>query len=250
MTIRILHKYKPLQRDGKNSNMLQPSHWKEEHDFEGLAEEKHHHRSTPGNVATTMGDGVNQAVFEEDGSLKFEGTATVFDDITAAVTGVKTVGVGVSLNTSEMTIDFVSSANLLDYGYLSYQLSHAWLLGTAIFPHIHWTQESANVPNFLFQYRWQMNGKPKSSAWEYLKCNSAVFPYVSGSLNQISGGATIQAPVGHSLSDIIQIRVIRDTGNNSGLFSGPDLYSGTVGITAVDIHYQIDTVGSRTEFTK
>ena len=80
--------------------------------------------------------------------------------------------------------------------------------------------------------------------------NTNVFTYTSGTLNQISHCGGITPPSGSSLSDIIEIRIIRDSTNSTGLFTSVDVYSGTVSIKSADIHYEIDTLGSRTEYTK
>ncbi len=167
------------------------------------------------------------------------------------ITGVKTSGAGVSINTNENTLEFVDSANLSDYAYFNYQLSHKWKNGSDVSPHIHFEQANANVPNFMIQYRWQRQGQAKTTAWTNLKLNVSVFTYVSGTLNQISNGANIAPPTGYGqVSDIIEMRLIRDTANASGLFAGADPYSGTVAITSMDLHYECDTLGSRTEYTK
>lgn len=200
--------------------------------------------------AHKVGTPTDNTEFELDGTIRFNGNATVFDDLTGDITRTKTVGTRVALNDSENTIDFSSSATTSDYLFLSYQMSHKWMSGTNIYPHIHYQQNNLNTPNFLIQYRWQRNGQPKTTAWLNLICNTNVFTYVSGTINQISYGAFIGAPVGYSISDIIQIRVIRDTSNSTGLFAGADSYTGTVSVTAVDIHYQIDTIGSRDEYLK
>jgi hypothetical protein len=194
---------------------------------------------------------VNYSSFEADGTYLAVGTATTFEDMLGDVTQVKTSGTGVSINTTESTIDFTTLANLSDYAMINYQMSHKWKAGSNVFPHIHWEQTSANVPNFLIQYRWQRNGQAKTTAWTNYKCSTNnAFTYVSGTLNQISYGAAITPPANYSISDIIQFRVIRDNANTSTVFAGADPYSGTVSITGVDLHFEQDTLGSRTEYTK
>lgn len=194
----------------------------------------------------------NYTEFELDGTMKLNGNATVFDDLTGDITRTKTAGSRVTINDVENTVDFTSAAITTDYLFLNYQTSHKMKLGSNIYPHIHWEQASANTPNWLIQYRWQKQGQAKTTAWTNYKCTSAAnaFTYVSGTLNQISYGAALTPPVGYALSDIIEIRVIRDTNNTSTLFAGADPYSGTVSITAVDIHYEQDTLGSRQEYVK
>lgn len=185
-----------------------------------------------------------------DGTLTLVGTATVYDDITPGIAAARTSGPGVTLNLVEMTLDFVVTANLDDYGVLPFQLSHRVVAGSPIAPHIHWEQAQANVPNWLIQYRWQRNGGLKTTAWTNYKCNTPVFPYVGATLNQITHGAPVAAPTGYGISDIIQMRVIRDSANASGLFAGADPYTATAAVTSFDPHVEMDTLGSAMEYTK
>ena len=201
---------------------------------------------------TTTGDHIGGLAIEADGTIRLDGAATVFDDMFADITKVKVQGTGLTINDAELTIDFSSSADLLDYATVVYQMSHKWKAESAISPHFHWIQESANVPNFLIQYRWQRNGGAKTTAWTNYKCNTSnAFTYSTGSLNQITFGTTgITPPAGYSISDVIQVRILRDTKNDSGLFSGADPYTGTAAVSSVDCHYEIDTDGSRSVITK
>jgi len=190
-------------------------------------------------------------VIESDGTIRANGAATVFDDMFADITKVKVQGQGLTSNVTELTIDFTSSSDLLDYAIVVYQMSHKWKAGSPIYPHFHWVQQSANVPNFLIQYRWQKNGQSKTTAWTNYKCNTSnAFNYSTGSLNQITYGAEITPPSGYGISDVIQVRILRDTQNESTIFTGVDPYSGTVAVSSVDFHFEIDTEGSRTEYVK
>lgn len=82
------------------------------------------------------------------------------------------------------------------------------------------------------------------------KANTNVFTYTSWTLNQIAHDSWITPPWWASLSDIIQIRVIRDTTNASWVFAWADLYTWSVSVTAVDIHYEQDTLWSNQEYVK
>lgn len=194
--------------------------------------------------------GANATVIEADGTLTFKGTATVFDDLIGDISSLQTTGSGVSLNGTEQTMEFTTGANLSDYAWINAQVSHKWKAGSDVFPHIHFEQTSNAVPNFLIRYRWQKEGGTKTTAWTDYKCNTLSFTYVSGTLNQIAYGAAVTPPAGYSVSDIIQYRIFRDNSNASGVFTGADTYSGVASITSTDIHYEIDTVGSRSAYTK
>lgn len=197
-----------------------------------------------------FGDVTNNSTFEADGTLKMNGTATVYDDLTSDITRAKTIGTRVTFNDAEMSIDFSSTATLSDYIVMSYQLSHRYKIGSTIYPHVHWEQNSSNTPNWLLQYRWQTLGGAKVTSWTNYKSNVNALPYASGTISQISHDGGIIAPVGAGTSDIIQLRLIRDTANASGLFTGADNYTGTVSVLAADIHFEIDSLGSHTEYSK
>ena len=190
-------------------------------------------------------------VVEDDGTTRLDNTATVFDDMFGDISKVKVRGSGLSLNELENTIDFLISADTDDYAIVVYQMSHKWKMGSTIYPHIHWVQEENKVPNFLIQYRWQKNGEAKTTTWTNYKCNTtSAFTYDGGSLNQITRGSGLTPPTGFGISDIIQIRIIRDSSNGSTVFSGNDPYTQTVSISSVDCHIEIDTQGSRGEYSK
>lgn len=200
---------------------------------------------------TKLGDGTtNYTQFSITGTLTMVGSATVFDDALGDLTKAKTVGTRVTLSDTENTMDFTSSATTSDYIYFNIQFPHKRKIGANIFPHIHWEQTSNATPNWLLQYRWQKNGSAKATSWVDYKMNTTnVFTYVSGTLNQISYGAAI-TPSGDGISDILEIRVVRDTANASNLFGGADGYTGTASATSMDIHIEVDTLGSESEYQK
>lgn len=195
-------------------------------------------------------DSGNYSLFESDGTLKFNGNATVFDDVNGSVLRVQVVGVGLSVNNLENTLDYSTAADLSDYSYDNYQFSHKRKLGTYVYPHTHWVQKENNTPNFLVRYRWQINGQPHSTTWNNYILNSNAFTYTAGSLNQITGGTGISAPSTDGISGVLQLRFFRDNTNASALFPTTNLYSTTANIMFLDIHNEIDTLGSRQEYIK
>jgi len=202
------------------------------------------------NTPVHLGSLNNYVSVDEHGTLRLGGDGTYFEDLIGDIGSTVTSGPGVSLNDAEQTIDFVATANLSDYAWNSYQLKHAWKAGSIIRPHIHWEQTLSGVPNWLMKYRWQIQGGAKTTAWTNYKCNSIAFPYVSGTLNQISYGTGIVAPVNFSISDIIQIQLYRDTTNASTLFTAVDPNNATARIASFDVHIECDALGSNTEYTK
>lgn len=202
------------------------------------------------NAPARLGGVSNYLEILNDGTPRLVGGATVWDDLSQGIAAAQSSGPGVSLNLAEQTMDFVASANLSDFAILSFQLAHRVKLGSAIYLHLHWIQASNATPNWLMQFRWQRNGQAATTAWTSLKCNTNAFAYTSGTLCQISYGEAITPPAGYAMSDIIQVRLLRDSTNASGLFAGADAYSGTAGVTSFDPHAEMDAWGSASEFVK
>jgi hypothetical protein len=129
------------------------------------------------------------------------------------------------------------------------QIPHNKQFGTALKPHIHWEQNSADTPNWLLEWRWVNNGELRGT-YQLSAHSSNVFPYVSGNLQQITTFPEIPAPVRESVSSILDVKLYRDSANTSTLFSGSDTYSGPALLKEFDIHYQIDSFGSTEEYSK
>lgn len=197
-----------------------------------------------------LGSATNYTNIAADGTLTLGGTATYWDDLIGGIASAVTSGPGVTLSQTELTLDFVAAANTSDYAWFNFQLEHRWKAGSSIFPHVHWHQTQANVPNWLVQYRWQRQGQTKTTAWSNYKCNTSAFTYTSGTLNQICYGTGIAAPVDYGISDILQLRLVRDSTNTSTLFAGADPNNATQSVSAFDVHIECDALGSATEYTK
>lgn len=194
--------------------------------------------------------GGNYSEIQPDGSLFFYGTATMWDDLEAPTVNLQQTGAGISNNTSENRTEFLTTANLSDYMYTNLQIKHGWA-GTTIFPHLHTEQTTGVCPNWLFQYRWQLRGQTKTTAWTNLICQSQLFTWVSGVLNQqINTVAGISVPANAGISDILQFRILRDNANTSGAFAGADGVAATASVTSFDIHIEFNSIGSRTIGTK
>jgi len=186
--------------------------------------------------------------------------AIAFKDELGDILSIQRSGAGITLNLAEATIDFDSNAAynanpaLADMLYKNVQLNHDRNLSSAILPHLHWFQAKNYSPNFLFQYRWQINGGAKVTAWTFLKCNLLAFTYTAGTIHQISYSLPISAPGGSNLSDIVQFRIYRDTGNTSGQFTGNCPYNtggnASCPVMSFDVHLEIDQIGSTEEYVK
>lgn len=208
-----------------------------------------------------LSDGANDYTkFDQTGHQSMAGDSRPWRDELTDSLSLQKSGVGVASNVTESTVEFAYNATFnstftsADAMYLNIQLNHDKDLTASIYPHLHWLQAKNYSPNLLLEYRWQVNGGAKTTAWTKLLCNALAFTYSSGTIHQISYASPISVPVGTTLSDIVQFRIYRDTGNASTLFSGNCPYNtggnASVPIMAFDIHFQTNSLGSTEEYTK
>lgn len=200
-----------------------------------------------------IGSETNYTDFDSDGHQTMHGQATVFkDELQSLIAQLKNnPSDKLVINTEEGTLDYKDNATLADYAIMNVQINHDWKINSTIFPHLHWFQNQLNVPNWLVQYRWQINGQLKENNWTNFPLNSLVFTFESGSLVQISTNLIgIVPPENVNLSDILQLRLIRDTANESTEFSTNDVVIGDVPSINFDVHYELNSLGSNTEYSK
>lgn len=198
-----------------------------------------------------IGTGSDFTEIEEDGTIKRNGSATTFDDMATSLIGKRlfsNTGT-VDYNYIENALKFQdrgSFASANNYVSASIQYPHKAKADGKIYPHIHWEQDSNDAVVFELQYRIQGNNQPKNTAWANMVGNTtdSVFPYISGTLNQItqfkdgSGNAYIDM-TGAGISATIQFRLTRTDNINTDVLA-----------TFFDFHYEIDSDGSKTEYSK
>lgn len=135
-----------------------------------------------------------------------------------------------------------------------YQLLHEWKEGTNGKPHLHWPQQSADVPNWLVGYKLDNNGETGAietdfTGYTFGVIQSHAYTYTSGVLNQISILPDFDLS-GAGISSLLKVVLFRDTTNASGLFAGADPSALTEHISDLDIHIEVDMPGSRDEYVK
>ena len=199
--------------------------------------------------------------FNVDGHQAMVGDARPWRDELGDALAIKVQGAGITTDITESVVNFDFNAaynanpSLADFLYKNVQLNHDRDLASLIYPHIHWLQAKNYAPHFLLQYRWQINGWLKTTAWTFLKCNALAFPYTIGTtIHQISYSAGIPVPPGSNLSDVIQFRIYRDTTNAAGQFVGTCPYNtggnASAGVLSFDLHFMINSLGSNEEYIK
>ncbi len=197
-----------------------------------------------------FGSTSSSSMFDSTGHQTMTGSARPWRDERNDAINIKVQGTGAAVNTTELTVDFPTTTDLNDYLYLNIQLNHDRDNTAIISPHIHWFQNQNAVPNWLVQYRWQVNGAAKQANWSSSACTTSAFTYSSGTIHQICDTADITPPTNSTISDIVQFKIFRDNDNDSTVFTSSDLYTGSVAMLAFDVHVQINSLGSTDEYVK
>ena len=169
------------------------------------------------------------------------------------ITRVKKKGMRITDDDEEGTVKFANNTVIADdYLYTNVQLNHDRDPGSAIYPHLHFFQTSADIPNFVIYYRWQVNLDQKVDIWQKLPVLGVGRDYteVDRTMHQVAFFGSIESPGNDNISDIVQFRIYRDTNNDSGLFEGGDSSIGDVHVLSFDLHLYQDSWGSWGEYTK
>lgn len=128
--------------------------------------------------------------------------------------------------------------------FLLIQIPHAWEEGTTLHPHVHWQKSTSAAGTVLWQleYKWA----PIGAAMD------ATFTTISSSTPTVSDADTADwhaltdlgniTATGKQISDMILAKLSR--------LGGTDTYAADARLLEFDIHYQVNSFGSREEYTK
>ncbi len=200
-------------------------------------------------------DATNGMTIQDDGSLIFNGTATVWDDIMipgfSTKASTNSPAFAVFLNGVFINYFDDAGSNSENQVYFTVQFPHSWAQ-TAIFPHIHWSPESDPggdaVVRWGLEYTWV----------EYNATTALTFPatttvYVNGACKSgdqkkhliASFGSITPTADQNGISSMMVCRLFRNSGDNADTYN-----SKRAGFLQFDIHFEKNTEGSRLEFTK
>jgi hypothetical protein len=194
-----------------------------------------------------VGGRFNRLKIWRDGTLQLLGDATVWEDLSGPLNGKNLYDTPgkVDYDFDEGCVVFQPSGSLAvvgDVAVVTFQVKHAAKADAPLHLHIHWEQPSSGRRTFQWTYRVQSNGAAKSTGWataiDVHSDLASAFPYVSGTLNQITALGDVPL-VGVGISGLVQVKITRT-----------DATSGDINATYIDAHYQIDTLGSREEYVK
>ncbi len=207
---------------------------------------------------TTIGDGgvTNYSEFEADGTLKFNGAATVWDDL-RIVPGAFQFGGSADPTISDWqpggsgATFKVYKFQKNDEAFASCQMPHSYKLGSDIYFHLHWTpgdrgnEESGATVGWKLDYSIANTGSdfPASTTLDLSDaCSGADDRHEKAASVQVSGA-------GLTLSHAILLRIYRTDTGADDTWTGVTAAQSPV-LLEIDIHFEMDTVGSRQERVK
>lgn len=186
------------------------------------------------------------SVFEDDGTLRMEGDAKVWDDL-------RIPGLSVAKGASAPDlISWLGAGGLMVNGFdgnatseqvfFTCQLPHSYKQGSDIEPHVHWGPVNANAGNvkWFLEYSWaNIDGTFPAIT------TISIVDAASGTAwdHQVAPFSTITG-TGKMISSMLVCRLYRNPGD------GDDTYGSDAGFLEFDFHFEKDTIGSRQEFIK
>lgn len=200
-------------------------------------------------------------VIEADGTVRMDGSGTVWNDLmvnpdaTSRGSSNPPVWGGVPATAfkqnggSQGVFLLMFSATTEQELYFTIQIPHGYKVGSTLYPHIHWTTRVGTPSGTDVVWGLEYSAIAIGGTFPtttIITANSVIgaigTPTGTGqhlitSLGTISGS-------GLGISSILICRLFRAATN------GSDTFANETGILGFDIHYEQDTEGSRSEFTK
>ena len=192
---------------------------------------------------------------ESDGTIKFHGEATVWNDYVVPMSVAKPSAV--EAPTWEVFMDglhafnfaYESNASKEEEVEFVIQMPHDWD-GSAIYPHIHWSPENDNSGSVVWAIEYSWVAYNHENPLEYPA--TTTITTTSASLSN-DGHKHLIAPFDFitpsssqdAISSILIIRFYRNSSNSADTY-----YDSGAFAISFDIHYRLNTIGSRQEYIK
>ena len=196
-----------------------------------------------------LGGTSNYAEFEDDGTLVFYGSSITYEDIQIPALAAKANDNPPTLSTfrgSVVTYSFgEQNAQNEEQVFFNVQIPHSWNEGTTLYPHIHFScgTTSADSVRWGLEYTWaNVNGSFGTTTTIYCskQIGNAYEHKVAG-----FGGITPDSNT-NKISSILVCRLFRNSSHvTEDSYNGDDVF-----LLQFDIHYEVNTMGSRQQWIK
>lgn len=221
-------------------------------------------------TVVTLGGTTNAVRIDTGGELELLGTATRWDDLriepVARNTGTNAPSfeqwaddnglgdTGTSRGVYLYSFDDALAASEKEI-FFSMQMPHSWK-GTSIYLHVHWIGNLADTtaaPRWGCEYNWKDIGRvfgatntiyTDGSNYTEIGTDADIVAgkhYISKFTTLVPGASAVD------MSSVLIGRIFRNSSNGADTYN---VASNKCGLLYIDAHYEIDTMGSRSEYVK
>lgn len=198
-------------------------------------------------VATRISSGYSvtdalRAVGKKD--LRLFAQRPAYEDLRFPATAINPPGAASDPDWDSTNGGWLFDAGSTEVLYVIAQLPHSWKEGTALMPHVHWEKTTSAAGNVRWQLRYEWSAYLEART--ALTTTNETSPVVNSDVadtQMITALPNITA-TGKQISDMLVMRIERVGGHAS------DTYAADARLLEFDIHYQVDSFGSSTEFSK
>jgi len=196
-------------------------------------------------------------VVESDGTIRTDGNATVWDDLMVFADATSKGGSNPPTMSTEFKDNGSASQGVYVWMfasgteqevYFTVQIPHARKADSDLYPHVHWTTVTGTPSGS--DVVWGLEYTVVSIGGSFSNTTIITAGSVIGSISisgtgqhLINSFSAIEG-TGLGISSVIVCRLFRKVGDAA------DTFANAVGLLGVDFHYEKDTDGSRSEFTK
>jgi len=196
-------------------------------------------------------DTTNYSEFESDGTLEFNGTATVWEDLRVPISSIKRLGFsdpdwvkfaddagGTSVGIYALAFDNTTDEEV----FFTAQIPHAYKEGTDITPHVHWAPSDANAGGVTWGLEYVWANQDGTYGDTVIITADDATDTTSHKHHRID--FAVISGAGKTISSVLMCRLFRDISDDN------DTYAHDAFLLEFDFHFEKDTVGSRAILTK
>ena len=189
-----------------------------------------------------IGGATDYLAVADDGTLTLNGAATAWDDLLVELRESVT---GQTLKPDWDATNFgllFPQNNATEYVSFNFQLPHRWKEGSAVYPHVHFLQNQNASPTFKMDYRWVNIGEtvPAFTTGYTFGTLVGAQTWSSGLLHRIAHNPAGIPATGKTFSSLLQVKLYRED----------NIYAGDCIAVSFDLHFEIDSFGTSSEYAK
>lgn len=193
-------------------------------------------------TSVKIGNSTNNVEFEEDGTLKFNGTSTYWLDVDFPII-IRTTGPNIpTLTTINGNLTLPEWA-VNDYNMCeSQEFIHPWKEGSTVYWHIHLTTNGTNVDNRYVRFEVEYGYVSPSGVWTFpatLDSGDLLIPANTATKTMMIMSLGNFTPTGVEIGGHVVARLKRIAASGTAPTNNP-------WVPMLQLHIECDTVGSRT----